>query len=149
MPNDGVQIGNSNEDSLVHFARPSPVRCFGRIRGAHFTAVRTYLPREASERMVGAILPDDRTLVHVRNLADADKRGMESGVHGGQSRDSSDGDKCPSRSAADGFKQGLGVESKSKRSYRQMPTSKPSSEGSRDVVGGLPIPGSPERRRWF
>ena len=122
------KIGNSNEDPLVHLA--SPVRRFGGGRVANFEAVRTYLPRETSERMVGAILPVDWTLVLVGNLANADEWGMGSGVHGGQSRDSSDGHQCPSRFAADGFSQGLGLESKSTRNCPQTPASKTGSEGS-------------------
>jgi hypothetical protein len=124
------KIGNSNEDPLVHLARHSPVRHFGRVRVAIFPALRTYLPRETSECMVGAILPDEWTLVLIWNLAGADERGMESGMQRGQNRDSSDGHKCPSRFAADGFGQGFGLESKSKRNRRQTHASKACSHGS-------------------
>ena len=123
-----VFIGNSNEQPRIQLTRPSPVRCFGRIRVAHFTAIRTFLPREASERMVGAILPDDWTLVLAWNLAHPDEWELESGVQRGQNRHPSDGHKHPPRFAADGFSQGLEVESQSKRSRRQTRSSKACSE---------------------
>lgn len=78
-----VFIGNSNEDPLVHLARPFPVCRFGRVGLAPLVAVRTYLPREIGKRMAGAILPDGWILVLAWNLADPDEWELESGVQRG------------------------------------------------------------------
>ncbi len=144
-----VFIGNSNEDPLVHLALPFPVRRFGRVRLAPFVAVRTYLRRETGKRMAGAILSDGWTLGLAWNLADPDEWELESGVQRGQNRHPPDGHKHPSRFAANGFGQGLGLESKSKIGRRQTPASKTGSKGYSNVANGLSVPGSSERRRWF
>ena len=61
--------------------------------------------------MVGATLPHDWTLGLEWNLADSDEWELESGVQRRQSRHPRDGHEYPSRFAANGFRQGPGVES--------------------------------------